>query len=93
MWWLILNRLTGCLSVSVPDLPIMRSLVSCLTSLRLTIFLVSTLDSSLSLSNLFSGLKNQTSGSGENLIICTIVKPMSSVFVSYSFAEVRTPIR
>ena len=24
-----------------------------------------------------------------NLIICTIVKPMSSVFVSYSFAEVR----
>ena len=28
-----------------------------------------------------------------NLIICTIVKPMSSVFVSYSFAEVRTAAR
>ena len=42
-----------------------------LSSLRVAIFLFFIADSSLSLSNLFGGLKNQTSGA-DNLIICTI---------------------
>ena len=46
--------------------------LSSLSPLRLPIFLFFIADSSLSLSNLFGGLKNQTSGGADNLIICTI---------------------
>ena len=46
-----------------------------LPSLRVAICLFLTLDSSLSLSNLFGGLKNKTSGA-DNLIICTIRYPV-----------------
>ena len=45
---------------------------STLSSLSVTIFLLLSLDSSLSLSSLFGGLKNQTGGGADNLIICTI---------------------
>ena len=44
---------------------------SSLSYQRVGIFLLLSLDSSLSLSNLFGGLKNQTGGA-DNLIICTI---------------------
>ena len=50
----------------------MGSQHSPLSSPRVAIFLFLFLHSSLSLSNLFGGLKNKTGGGADNLIICTI---------------------